>query len=306
MPGPDKVVDSSYVEYPRPFLKVEDVMNPDGTLVVHGEPRIDTRAHGEPTHTMAEPPDGPSINHHPIGDKWEFDQSVADVFTDMLERSIPGYETMRELVLEIGSRFVSMPNGGHPTTEIVDLGCANGLMLERFVKKFGATATYWGVDASEAMVNAAHERFKGLIESGIVRIGHADLRGMTGALPAARMPNLILSVLTLCFVPINYRQRIIRSVAQSMPAGGKSAFILVEKVLGDGPDIDDAFVGVHETRKAKAGYSGEAIARKKASLEGVLVPVTAGMNETLLRQAGFTQIDCFWRTLNFAGWLAVK
>jgi tRNA (cmo5U34)-methyltransferase len=36
------------------------------------------------------------------------------------------------------------------------------------------------------------------------------------------------------------------------------------------------------------------------------VPVTAGWNEEMLRGAGFQEIDCFWRWLNFAGWVAVK
>lgn len=45
---------------------------------------------------------------------------------------------------------------------------------------------------------------------------------------------------------------------------------------------------------------------KRKSLEGVLVPITAKWNEELLESAGFSQIDCFWRCLNFAGWIAIK
>ena len=47
-------------------------------------------------------------------------------------------------------------------------------------------------------------------------------------------------------------------------------------------------------------------ASRDLSLEGVLVPVTARWNEELLREEGFTSVDCFWRHLNFAGWVAVK
>ena len=48
------------------------------------------------------------------------------------------------------------------------------------------------------------------------------------------------------------------------------------------------------------------IADKRKSLEGVLVPITAKWNENLLKECGFKQIDCFWRCLNFAGWVAIK
>jgi tRNA (cmo5U34)-methyltransferase len=36
------------------------------------------------------------------------------------------------------------------------------------------------------------------------------------------------------------------------------------------------------------------------------VPVTAAWNEDLLQQAGFRHVECFWRWLNFGGWIAVK
>lgn len=29
-------------------------------------------------------------------------------------------------------------------------------------------------------------------------------------------------------------------------------------------------------------------------------------NEEILRSSGFNHFDCFWRLLNFAGWIAVK
>jgi tRNA (cmo5U34)-methyltransferase len=58
--------------------------------------------------------------------------------------------------------------------------------------------------------------------------------------------------------------------------------------------------------KRRRGYTNEQIDRKRLSLEGVLVPVTARWNEDLLRAAGFGEVDCFWRWMNFAGWVAVR
>ncbi len=42
------------------------------------------------------------------------------------------------------------------------------------------------------------------------------------------------------------------------------------------------------------------------ALEGVQVPVTAKWNEDLLRAAGFRNVECYWRWMNFAAWVAVK
>jgi tRNA (cmo5U34)-methyltransferase len=58
--------------------------------------------------------------------------------------------------------------------------------------------------------------------------------------------------------------------------------------------------------KGQNGYTEEEINSKRIALEGVLVPVTAKWNEQLLRDAGFNQVECFWRNLNFAGWIAIK
>jgi tRNA (cmo5U34)-methyltransferase len=77
-------------------------------------------------------------------------------------------------------------------------------------------------------------------------------------------------------------------------------------VLGATADLDALFVRTYHGLKQANGYSAEQVERKRLSLEGVLVPVTARWNEELLLMAGFAQVDCFWRYLNFAGWLALK
>ena len=82
--------------------------------------------------------------------------------------------------------------------------------------------------------------------------------------------------------------------------------ILVEKVLGKSADLDRALVDVYYDFKRRMGYTQEEIDRKRLSLEGVLVPVTAEWNEELLHGAGFARVDCVWRWSNFAAWLAVK
>jgi tRNA (cmo5U34)-methyltransferase len=82
--------------------------------------------------------------------------------------------------------------------------------------------------------------------------------------------------------------------------------ILVEKVLGANGDLDALMVEKYYDMKTVMGYSQEQINRKRLALEGVLVPVTAQWNVDLLRGAGFASVDCFWRWMNFAGWIAIK
>jgi tRNA (cmo5U34)-methyltransferase len=222
---------------------------------------------------------------------WQFDEDVALVFDDMLQRSIPQYDVMRATVYELGCHFVQTG------THIVDLGCSRGAALAPFIERYDTDCSYIGIDTSAPMIEAARERF---VNAPGVSIRNADLRT---SYPDARA-SVTLCVLTLQFVPIEYRQRILRDVYRHTMPGG--ALLFVEKVMGETADIDDVMVRDYYTMKARNGYSQEQIERKRLSLEGVLVPVTARWNEAMLRSAGFQQVDCFWRWMNFAGWLAIK
>jgi tRNA (cmo5U34)-methyltransferase len=226
--------------------------------------------------------------------RWQFDGSVTDVFDNMLARSIPQYEVMREAVFELGSRFVT------PSTSIVDLGCSRGEALAPFVLKFGACNRFVGVEVSPTMLGAVRERFADPIKDGFVDIRDLDLRTHYPLEKAS----LTLAVLTIQFTPIEYRHRIVKTIFDHTLPGG--AFILVEKVLASTAQLDELFVERYHAMKARHGYTTEQIERKRLALEGVLVPVTARWNEDLLRDAGFRQIECFWRWLNFAGWVGVR
>lgn len=226
--------------------------------------------------------------------RWAFDDSVTEVFDDMLRRSIPQYDVMRDTVTKIGARFVQ------PQTAIVDLGCSRGDALDPFVRQFGAYNRFVGVEVSPPMLAVARDRFAGYIRSNVVDIRDSDLRREYPPAPAS----LTLAVLTLQFVPIEYRPTILRQAFAHTVKGG--AFILVEKVLGAAGVIDEVMTTHYLDLKREQGYSEDEIARKRLALEGVLVPVTATWNEELLRAAGFAPVECFWRWLNFAGWIALK
>ena len=95
-----------------------------------------------------------------------------------------------------------------------------------------------------------------------------------------------------------------RSIYDGLQNGG--ALILVEKIIGSTAMIDETMVDIYYKMKTDQGYSQDSIDRKRYSLEGVLVRVTAQWNKQLMLGAGFREVDCFWRWMNFAGWVAVK
>lgn len=227
-------------------------------------------------------------------EKWEFDKEVTECFDDMLERSIPQYPVMRQAVTELAMKYVQ------EKTTILDLGASKGEAVEPLIRKFGAHNHFILVEKSEPMYLACRKRFEGLINVNVVSVRNTDLRFEFPKCKAS----VILSVLTLMFIPVNYRQNIIRKCYENLEPGG--ALIFVEKILGNSAELDQIMIEVYHNLKAGNGYDQEKILRKALSLEGVLVPLTAKWNEMMLHEAGFRYVDSFWRWMNFAGWIAIK
>lgn len=225
---------------------------------------------------------------NPTG-KWEFDDEVARCFDDMLQRSIPDYETMRHLVYAIGRHYAERGK------TIMDIGCSNGNAALPFVKSFGNPFIL--CDVSESMLD--------LCRRGFAKYPNVDIRNhdLRNGVPDSEC-SLILSILTIQFTPIEYRHMIVQSIYDHLEPGG--ALIVVEKLLGSSFDIDSILVDEYYDIKREHAYTNEQIQSKRKSLEGVLVPVTENWNLEMLRKAGFQKVECFWRYLNFAGWMAVK
>lgn len=230
-------------------------------------------------------------------ENWEFDSEVTKVFENMLERSIPQYADMRSAVINMADSLLLQ---NLEKFNLLDIGCSNGLNLREFVIRYGSKGKYLGIDCSEAMLSDFNERFELYILDNIVSSKLMDLR--------TEFPNgsydIITSILTLCFIPIQYRQEILTNVYKNLKIGG--IFIFVEKVLGDSLRIDKALVENYYNLKEKNGYTREQIERKRLSLDGVQVPIMSSWNIELLKSAGFTQIDTFWRWMNFVGYIAIK
>lgn len=225
--------------------------------------------------------------------KWEFNKQVADCFPNMLERSIPDYKSMRSLVYTIGKHFIM------PKTWITDIGCSTGLAIEPFYHEYFSNNQYFLCDNSKAMIDTCKQKFYAGIKDGFVHIVKNNI--FDENIPDNQ--SLILSVLSMQFIPTAYRQDTINKIYQSLNTGG--AFVFVEKIIAD-KGMNELNVKLYYEMKKQNGYTKQAILQKQKSLENVLSPLKSKWNEDMLLEAGFHKVDMFWRCLNFCGWIAVK
>lgn len=227
---------------------------------------------------------------------WEFDEEVAACFDAMLQASIPSYDRMRELCFVLGQKFV------RPFTGIVDIGASLGRATEPFISKFHGDNRYHLYEKSEAMQRRLLEHPL-VLDNPNVYV-HDDILEYRIIGSGLSSNSLILSILTMQFIPVEYRTYLMGRLYASLTKGG--ALIVVEKVTNSDPLINKTFVDTYHEMKGTNGYTQEQIEAKRRSLSGVLVPLAVSWNEDLMRGAGFSHVEMFYRDLNFVGWLAVK
>lgn len=239
-------------------------------------------------------PDGPG--------SWRFDKGVADQFDEHFANSIPNYADLRRFVTEAAGWQIDRFANASQSPHVVDLGASRGGALQPIVDRYGARARYTAVEIADPMRELLTERFDGYINAGIFKVRDDDLR--EGYPSEIGMAHVVISVMTLMFVPIEHRQRLLMGIARQLHSGG--ILIIAEKVLPAGGELDQLMNETHLKGKVDRGYAEEEVRRKALSLEGVLVPLTARFNEELILQNGFSVIDVCWAYGPFRGWVAVK
>lgn len=227
---------------------------------------------------------------------FEFNKEVAEVFDDMVGRSVPYYPEQQRMVEEIGRRFWV------PGTTVYDLGCSTATTLLALGGQL-PEARLVGYDNSEPMLAQARIKAeqRGMSERLDLRV--ADMNGDLSLMPLEKA-----SVVTMCwtlqFIRPLRRDNLIRHVYESLVEDG--VFIVAEKVLTNSSPMNRFFIDFYYDYKRRNGYSEIEILRKREALENVLVPYRIDENLEMFRRNGFEIAETFFQWYNFAGFLCVK
>ena len=225
---------------------------------------------------------------------FRFDENVAEVFEDMLHRSIPNYAPMVEMLRLMAERCVT------PGSNVYDLGCSLGacaLSMASGIKNPGCRV--YAVDNSPAMITRCQEKIKAAKPNVPIEPLCGDIRNIE-----IRDASMVVLNFTLQFVPVSDRDALIKNIYAGMRHGG--LLVLSEKV-----NIDDVAAGalindLHRIWKKDNGYSDLEIDQKRAALEKVLIPETALAHHGRLLRAGFRHSAQWFQCFNFVSMLAFK
>jgi len=225
---------------------------------------------------------------------FEFNKSVTTVFEDMLERSVPSYNEIQQMIVDLTNDFAVN------NTNVYDLGCSTGTTLLNINKELEDDISFVGVDNSDEMLKQCRANLE---KAGVKRKITLENQDLNSGIVLENASVVIFS-LTLQFLrPLN-RGKLIGEIYNQLPKNG--AVIVVEKILTENSMFNRLFIEHYYKFKQTNGYSNTEISKKRESLENVLVPYKLSENKELFLSSGFKLVETFFRWYNFSGFIAIK
>ncbi len=233
---------------------------------------------------------------YPLGNvpRFVFDKAVVDVFPDMIQRSVPGYQTIINLCGELAARFVQ------PNSNCYDLGCslgASSFAMQREIAQPGVRII--AVDNSAAMLERCQLLLKSTVSDVPVELLEADICDIE-----ISNASLVVMNFTLQFIAVEKRQALLEKIYAGLNPGG--CLVISEKLLFEPEPLNTLLSELHHQFKRAQGYSDLEISQKRDSIENVLIPETLDAHIQRIKACGFNSASPWFQCFNFASLVAVK
>ncbi|SFV86601.1 tRNA (uridine-5-oxyacetic acid methyl ester) 34 synthase [hydrothermal vent metagenome] len=221
-----------------------------------------------------------------------FDESVVNVFDDMVRRSVPGYHSMIEMIGLMVRKY------GQDNSRYYDLGASTGATsIALGINNLHQGNRIIAVDNSVEMTKKCVENLTGKIEN--FEVICANIEDIV-----IENTSVVVLNLTLQFIKPKQRQALINKIYQGLNKGG--ILVVSEKIHFSDIQKQKEMTQLHLDFKRANGYSELEISAKRQSIENVLITDDKATHFERFDTAGFANSLCHFNCLNFASFLAVK
>jgi len=217
---------------------------------------------------------------------FSFNQEVTEVFEDMIDRSVPGYNTTLKIIQQ-QAKIHSIDR-----SNIYDLGCSIGASTFSLLNALNGRSNIIAIDNSEPMVRSCTERFSKYIKAGQVNFLKEDISNSEITNASIVVINFVLQ-----FLGIKERGDLMHKIYEGLVPGG--ILILSEKVHFDSKKQTEEISNIHHSFKTTNGYSKLEISSKRDSLEGILITETESQHLDRAKEIGFKASTKLMSNLNF-------
>ena len=234
---------------------------------------------------------------------FNFDEKVANVFPDMINRSVPGYASIVAMTGILSAEFYQA------NSYCYDLGCSLGASSLSMAKAINdASLRIIAVDNSQAMLDQAQLLLQQSDpEASAFGKGHINpIELICDDINNIDICNASVVVMnfTLQFIAPENRAALLKKIYQGMKKNG--ILILSEKLNYTDAAQQKLLIDMHHFFNKANGYSDLEISQKRQTLENVLLPETLEQHKFRLQQAGFSQMEQWFQCFNFSSLIAIK
>jgi tRNA (cmo5U34)-methyltransferase len=224
-----------------------------------------------------------------------FDEKVADVFHDMITRSVPGYGAIITMIGLLAEEYVQAG------TCCYDLGCSLGAATRAMRSRLeGRHCQIVAIDNSEAMLKHARSGIAADSAGQVpVRIECADIR-------EAKIENASFVVLNfvLQFIDPLERLQLLAKIYHGLVPGGM--VVLSEKSSSANAAEDEFLTHLYYSFKRFNGYRDLEISQKRTALENVLITDSMSTHMQRFQECGYQKYYNWFRCFNFTSFVAIK
>ena len=224
--------------------------------------------------------------------EWRFDENVSKAFDAHVHKSVPFYDEIQRMVIELSEYFV------RDHSVVYDLGSSTGTTLDLLSNTHAGKedVQFIGFDLSKYMIKEARKK----VDRPNVRFYHKNIMDAE----FSPSPNFLTSLYTMQFLTLAERRALLTRINEGLIEGG--GLLIVEKVSAEHSCFEEIWTELYWDFKRRQGFTPEQVLEKANSIRGVLKPLTVDENTELLRQTGYSRVEVFFKWYNWAGFLAIK
>jgi len=216
-------------------------------------------------------------------------------FTQEYRDSADVYIVERRRLFEIMKSFYGHFIGNRPNTNVLDLGCGDGIVIQELLKIDNSIAATL-IDGSEDMLNKAKDRLKDFRNIHFIQASFQEILNKNIVL---QRYDFIVSSLAIHHLTIEEKTALFRTIYSHLNVGGY--FLNIDVILAPSDALEQWYLLLWkqwiEEKKSFLGIEGshydDIIGRYKDNTDNK--PDILAVQLNALQAIGFKDVDCFYK-----------
>ena len=221
-----------------------------------------------------------------------FNATEAQIYDDVIKRRVPLYNEIQTLMASL------LPFSKKEYLRVLDVGCGTGETSVGLLKEFPLSRVT-GIDGSQDMLDEAAAKVK----QTTWRIDFIcqDIRVVSGQWPGVRGEkefDAIISAFSLHYLNEDEKKALFSKCRDALKPGG--IFIDAEAVISPSAKVYQLYMEKWKDFQRSNGFSEDEIGAHMLKFVRDVKPLTVERQVCLMSEAGFIDVECYFKYLNWA------